>query len=543
MIEHILRKDWKLLWPMVTVVTFIQVCREWVTYKPGIFSADATAAAFLGPLTIAWFVSIAALVVAVVHQDAVPGVDQDWLIRPVKRTELLLAKLLFVVLTVSLPMLLLDLAKATAEGFPLTAALGLAAYKELYVIVCLLVPVLALAAVTASMTELIVLGIALIAVFAVAFSAYGLFDGPNSCPTCDSGVAWLQHLLRHFLILVGSVLILCMQYYRRATGLSRALAVAGALVIVFAQLPWKTAFAIQSSLAPAPGAAAGIDVVSEPRPPLAENAPSRAGAAPIEARQAMHALLHGSADDAAKYLQGGRRSGNRPATIELPLRASGMSGDEVMLVDHSEFDLSDEFGTRVYRAVNSDLFIFTGAKPGVADSGGPTRQVIDIPSSVYQAIRLRTVRLQMNHSLTLMQVITRHVLAAQNGELQAVDLGHCATRIAPDDVSIQIHCLHLGPTPFCVSATLYGPEGRHNPEVLSCDPDYRPYLPSLTDLVGSSSLDVPLSDRFGLVRYPVDRSELEQAYLLIKIYAVRAHFTRLSVIPRTTLAQWGAVAQ
>ena len=273
MITHLLRKDWKLLWPMVAFVTLIQACREWVTYKRGIFSDDATAVELLGPLTVAWFVGIGALAIAVVQQDAVPGVDQDWLIRPVKRTELLLAKVLFVVLTVSLPMLLLDLVHASAAGFPLPAALGLAAYKELYVAVCLVIPVMALAAATGGMIELIVLGVALIAVFATALSVYGVLVGPNSCPTCDTGVAWLQHLLRHICILFGAVLILCLQYYRRATQLSRALAVGGALVIVFGQLPWNTAFTVQRSLSPALGAAAEIDLSFQPQQPVAERHP------------------------------------------------------------------------------------------------------------------------------------------------------------------------------------------------------------------------------------------------------------------------------
>ncbi len=543
MIEHILRKDWKLLWPMVAFVTLIQACREWVTYKRGIFSVDATAAELLGPLTLAWFVGIAALAVTVVHQDAVPGIDRDWLTRPLKRTELLLAKVLFVVLTVSLPMLLLDLAHASAAGFPLTAALGLAAYKELYVIVCLVIPVMALAAATGGMTELIVLGGALIAVFATALSVYGLLVGPNSCPTCETGVAWLQHLLQHIGILIGATVILCLQYYRRATRLSRALAVGGVLVIVFAQLPWKTAFAIQRSLSPAPGAAAEIELSFEPQLPVAEKAPSSAGSPPIELGQATRALLHGSPGDAVKYVQGHRRSGVPPIRIELPLRISGISADEVLLVDHSELDLSDEARARVYHDMSSDVLVLMGAAPSVGHSAVSIRQAVDVPIQVFQAIGSDTVRLQMNYSLTLMKVVARHLIAAQNGELQAVDMGRCATRLAQDGTSIQMHCMHMGSAPFCLSAILYGPGDRHNPEVFSCDPDYRPYLPSLTDLVGSYKLDVPIRDRFGLVHYPVDPSELERSYLLIKIYAVRDHFTRLSVIPRTKLAEWNAVAQ
>jgi hypothetical protein len=543
MIKHILRKDWKLLWPMVVFVTLIQAGREWVMYSRGMFSDDATTAELLGPLTLAWFAGVATLAAAVVQQDSVPGFDQDWLIRPLKRTELLLAKILFIVLTVGLPMLLLNLAHAASVGFSVNSALGLAAYKEMYVIVCLVLPVMALAAATNGMTELMVFGGALIVVFATALSAYGLVAGSDSCPTCDTGVAWVQHLLQHIGILVGAVLILCLQYYRRVTRLSRALAVIGALLIVLAQLPWKSAFAIQRSLSPAPGAATGISLSFGPQLALAGWEFGHAASPAVNVGEATRALLHGSAGDAVKYLQGRGRSGSPPIRIELLLQPSGINADQILLVDHSELNVSDEAGDRVYRGMNSDALIITGAEPGVTDAGGSPRQAFDIPVQILQAIGPRTVRLQMNYSLTLMTVVARHRMAAQNGALQALHMGRCATHLAQDGASIQLHCIHLGSAPFCLSATLYGHGERHNPEVLSCDPDYRPYLPSLTDLVGSYGLNVPLRDQFGLVGYPVDASELARSYLSIKIYSVREHFTRVSVIPRTKVADWEAVAK
>ncbi len=263
-------------------------------------------------------------------------------------------------------MLLLNLVHASAAGFPLKGALVLAVYKELYVIVCLLIPVMALAAATAGMTELVVLAGTLIAVFArTAFSLYGSLVGADSCPTCDTGVAWLQHLLQHIGILFGAVLILGLQYYRRATRFSRVLAIVGALVIVFAQLPWKTAFAIQQSLSPEPGAAAAIEISFELQtPPLAEKGASRGEGFPIEIGQATRALLHGYAGDALKYLQSRKRSGKSPRQDRAtPYGADGISKDEVLLVDHSQLDLSDDAGARMYRGVNSDVLVFRTVAP------------------------------------------------------------------------------------------------------------------------------------------------------------------------------------
>ena len=109
MIRHILKKDWRLLWPLVALMTAIQIGLEWSSFKSGLFGENLAAHELLYPLTLAWFACITALTVAVIHQDPIPGADQDWLIRPLSRTDLLMGKILFVLLSVSLPMLLLNL--------------------------------------------------------------------------------------------------------------------------------------------------------------------------------------------------------------------------------------------------------------------------------------------------------------------------------------------------------------------------------------------------------------------------------------------------
>ena len=306
----------------------------------------------------------------------------------------------------------------------------------------------------------------------------------------------------------------------------------------------ETAFAIQQSLSPEPGAAAAIEISFELQtPPLAEKGASRGEGFPIEIGQATRALLHGYAGDALKYLQSRKRSGKSPVRIELPVHASGISTDEVLLVDHSQLDLSDDAGARMYRGVNSDVLVFRTVAPSRLLADQLNRRLI-CPFGPFKRSGYSARGPQMKYSLTLTKVIARHLIAALDGELRAADMGRCATRLAQDGGTIQVHCIHVGSAPFCFSATLYGPRERHNPEVFgSRDPDYRPYLPSLTELVSSYSLDVPVRDRFGLVEYSVDPSELARSYLLIKIYGVREHFTRSAVIPRTKLAELVAVAK
>ena len=44
------------------------------------------------------------LIVLAIHQEAIPSITQDWLVRPIKRSDLLLAKVLPVVLVIHAPM-------------------------------------------------------------------------------------------------------------------------------------------------------------------------------------------------------------------------------------------------------------------------------------------------------------------------------------------------------------------------------------------------------------------------------------------------------
>src|SRR5882762_5384249 len=167
MIGAIFRKDWALLWPLVLLVTLIQIALEWAIYTFGFFGVSPFAREIMGLLTPAWYIGVIALAVAVVHEDTIPGVDQDWLIRPLNRTELLLAKLLFVAVTVCVPMLIVNLADELALGFKVIPSFGDALYKEVYMFVCLLVPATAIASATRNAVELVILVAGLVLLYVV----------------------------------------------------------------------------------------------------------------------------------------------------------------------------------------------------------------------------------------------------------------------------------------------------------------------------------------------------------------------------------------
>lgn len=513
MIRGILRKDVVLLWPLILLVTLIQACLEWAWYRYGAFGDDVAAGQLLRPLTFAWFVGTCGLTIAIVLQDAVPALDQDWLIRPIARFDLLFSKLLLTLGAICVPMFALDAGRALATGFALGPALEEAAIKEALVAAWLLVPVAALAATAAGFTELLVLGAALIGVYAGATLAAAVLLGAAACPTCGTGTVWIEHTIQHVGVLAGACLILALQYFRRRTQLSRALALLGALGIAWFHLPWGAAFAIEGRLAPQPGSARNVVVglVSRSAGGVIEG-PSRGPIAPSEG--SWRSLLEGSPPAS-------------PVRIDLPVRITGMGPDERVFVDATHLRLSDRQGHTLYAGINGGIF----GQDSLARPDAAADQAVLLPATVYRRAAERPVRLELDYSLTLIGPTGRYRVAAEDGLLQAPDAGRCATRADPSGLSIQLRCRQIGPPPVCVSAALFGPDGRHDPQLWDCNPDYRPDLPGFTNVLRFYSLDVPIRDPLGVASYPVNPAELSHSYLLISIYGARDHFARALVLP------------
>ena len=156
---------------------------------------------------------------------------------------------------------------------------------------------------------------------------------------------------------------------------------------------------------------------------------------------------------------------------------------------------------------------------GDATPAGLSYQTIEYPATSIES--MATVRLQMDFTLTLVKVRAAHKIAALDGEQSAPDTGLCATRLDRDTVSV--HCKSIGQAPFCFSATLYAPDGRHNPKVFNCDPDYRRHWPVRRAHFTES---ICRFDPQGVVDYPVAAPELETSYVLLKIYGELDHFKR-----------------
>jgi hypothetical protein len=357
-------------------------------------------------------------------------------------------------------------------------------------------------------------------IFALSLSLSALFLGADWCPTCHTGMSWLQHLLQHAGVLLGAGVMIGLQYYRRRTTLARALAAAGALMLVFVQLSWNAAFVIEQWLTRKGADAAAVVLELGQEPSALEGTSGGA-----DARQASRLLMRGRVDQAFDYLRRRARLDNAPVTLDVPVRTMGVGADELLLVDRSLIQVFDGDGRLLHRAAFAGASAqLLAAYPGDAAAADSTYETLEIPGKTYGQAAASGGHLQVDYYLTLAKISAQHRIAALDGELRAADIGLCATAL--DRNAVYVRCKSAWQSPFCYSATLYDPQGHHNPEVFKCVPDYRPFWPALIDPLSFYGVDLPVRDRYGVAQYAVDPSALASSYILLKIYRERDHFTR-----------------
>ena len=184
------------------------------------------------------------LIVRVVQGESLVGDRQFWVTRPYDWKKLLLAKAIFVLVFVNLPLFVLDLFLLAKAGFrPLSYLPGLLWIQWMWILL-LFVSAAGLAAVTATVGQM------LLAILAVALYVIGMIAlsevVPNSnFPTGDS--------IPGFLLVAIALAVILLQYSRRRTALSRwlILGLGVALTLQMVATPYRSAIARQYPLSSA----------------------------------------------------------------------------------------------------------------------------------------------------------------------------------------------------------------------------------------------------------------------------------------------------
>ena len=116
MIWHIFGKDCRQLWRLAATVACAHMANATLRLGLGPFNQPRGLVTFTELFSAATLLGMCALIVAAVQEDVIPGASQDWLIRPIRRRDLLVAKLMFVAVVVQGPALFADMAHGIAAG-------------------------------------------------------------------------------------------------------------------------------------------------------------------------------------------------------------------------------------------------------------------------------------------------------------------------------------------------------------------------------------------------------------------------------------------
>ncbi len=506
MMWRIFRKDCRQLWRLAAIVACAHMTNAALRLVLGPFNQPRGLVTFADLFSAATVLGLCALIVAAVQEDVVPGASQDWLVRPIRRRDLLAAKLLFVVVVAQGPALLADVAHGIVAGLGVGDSVSAALSRSTVMLLVLDVPVLGLASITSTLVQVMgsVIGIWL----AVMVGVFGgiIARGGAPPPFASSGIQWMTPAYWVILACSAAAVIIPLQYFRRATKHSRRIVVGTVLLApVLSVSTWMSAFAVQQRLSP--------------NPPLAE---------PI---RLAFAAEGGTVSSSA--------GGTSSRTLLVPLRVSGLPADSVLMNDRADVHLIAANGGTLYRGKTTPTLGYGDDFVVRTTDGGDvsTRQRIVLPEQVYQRLHNRSVRMEIDYSLTVFDLAATAAIAARDGDQRRTAFGRCKSQIDDDGDELELGCVQSGPAPTCVSATLESVTlGRRTPTQWSCDPDYSPYHVHLyPDSTSRFTARVKLPDVPQTHGSATERSALDGAFVRVKSYQPAAHFTRRLVVPEVRI--------
>jgi hypothetical protein len=455
------------------------------------------------------------LIVAIVHLDRIPGVRQDWLVRPIRRGDLLLEKFLFLIAAVEGPIFASNLLQGLANGFSPRASLAAAVSRVIFLLFFVVLPFFILASVTRNMTEAFVFGCGCTVIILAFFTLAAYLDGSargTLISVTHSGIGWIGEVFRFGLVAVGSVAILGIQYFRRHTVAARGLVIVfGLLLLTSVFLPWTPAFAIERRLSRRPGAGAGSSLA-------------------FAARIGKYRSPSGSSvwPEAPERLDG-----QDYTDLFLPVEVAGLPNDSILISDRTE--------VRFFAANGAVLYHGTGDRPRDDQAGSDSgHQRFPLETSRYSGIKGRTQRAEINYSLTMFGLSKSYAIAALGGDERMPGWGWCRTKVNEAGTAVELRCMQLGHAPICGMVFLENPSsGARNPVRSSCESNYTPFGDQvIPDNVARFGVNIPFRDPSGLAHFPVDGSQLPQSRLVIRVYEPEDHFTRSLVIPPIRLQDW-----
>ena len=302
------------------------------------------------------------LIVAVIHEDPLPGDRQAWLTTPIRRSSVFLAKLIFLAIFLNLPLCLSYTIALLANGLTPWHYLPNVIWQQFACTALWVTPAAALAAVTTGLRQFIA---ALIAGCGAALM-FALLQGALKTPDYQwGGVAWVLSAGMAILFLAIAAMVLSLAYLKRDITTARFVLAGG--VLFCGLLPtfdlWPLAFQIQELLSPRPGEAARVGLCFD---------------------AARHPAMGA---DAVPSLSGD------PVRVEIPIAVTGMPPDAELVCE------------RVRASITMGAVSWnSGWRPdGEFLRGEPQQwEHLDIDRAALDRMRGQNVRLHIRAALTLL---------------------------------------------------------------------------------------------------------------------------------------------
>ena len=398
-ILNIFRKDLRRFWYEIAVSLALLATYSWndvrgwagernVLYAGigGLISYQFLSGLVVVLLPVAW----AFLIVRVVQGEALVGDRQFWITRPYEWKKLLAAKVLFVVLTINLPLLIADFCLLAKAGFPPTHYVAGLLWMQLLIALILILPIATLATMTASVVQTI-LAILVIALYmiCVAWLASVIPSSSFSGPV---------DLLEFALLIATCLAVILWQYARRKTAASRwmiaGLALAVALIVV--ATPYNA-------------------IVNHEFPQIRPGDPL-----PVQL-----AVLPADSPKAAEV-----PDKEKEVVIQLPLSTAGMAGDSIVVLSGVKVSLEAPNGRW-----NSG-WVSYGQTELFPDQGG-TQVSFSLKKAFFEQVKSAPVRARISLALTEYRDKNRRDFVTPHGEFLMPDVGICS---ADTTYQREIHC-------------------------------------------------------------------------------------------------------
>ncbi|HET9402330.1 MAG TPA: hypothetical protein VFO34_15405 [Candidatus Acidoferrales bacterium] len=515
MIWHIFKKDVRLLWPLVVGAAALHFAHAAAEYSAWRSDGASVTANLTELLFVVSFIGLGSLIVIDVLQDALPGVRQDWLVRPIRRRDLLAAKLMFMVLLAQGPLFLADLGQALANGFPLSTSIAAAGSRAIFLLLGFSLPVFIISATLANLSEAVICGVALTVVpmgILMLITALNGGGPPNrNMPVLNSGEQWILDSARAIAVVLVGAVILRLQYFRRKTFASRVFIGVGTLVWVATFfIPWAPAFALEKKLSAVRGAADQVAITID----------TKAGRVQVPAERVR----------AAKSRYGDE-------IFYLPVRVDHVSVDRTLVYDRTDPYLITSDGKSIALNHGSEISLTRRGPDGSEMSG---YEGFMVPRDIYFREKDKPVRLEINHSLTLHELYAAYALPALDGAQRMPGVGACRTSLDEDGDEIELRCIQAGDEPSCASVFLENAKtGEQNPARGICNPEYAPYFGKFVyDDMSRFGASLRFNDPTGMMKFPVSGKQLSDARVVVRVLRPVEHFSRRIVLENIRMSDW-----